>query len=252
MKTEVLHQPPSQQADSPQIGTDDTNRNAVGHFTYLGRAAVGHFTYLGRVSVGHFTYLDSVALGHFTYLDSVAVGHFTYLGSVSVGHFTYLGSVAVGHFTYLGSVAVGHFTYLGRVAVGHFTYLGSVSVGHFTYLGSVAVGHFTYLDSVAVGHFTYLGSIISYDAAVSKPKSAVPLEDCHREHGKVIRSASPQKSRHTELSSFPPSCTVQRPGFSKIRLIQRFHQCCLRSTFCIKWKDHVSNQEVLKRASSSA
>ena len=30
----------------------------------------------------------------------------------------------------------------------------------------------------------------------------------------VTRSASPRSSRYTGLSSFPPSCTVQRPGFS--------------------------------------
>ena len=32
--------------------------------------------------------------------------------------------------------------------------------------------------------------------------------------GRVTRSASPQRSRCTGPSSFPPSCTVQRPGFS--------------------------------------
>ena len=46
------------------------------------------------------------------------------------------------------------------------------------------------------------------------PKPAVPLEDYQREYGSVTRSASPQRSRYTGPSSFPPSCTVQRPGFS--------------------------------------
>ena len=46
------------------------------------------------------------------------------------------------------------------------------------------------------------------------PKPAVPLEDCQREYGRVMRSASPHRSRSTEPSSFPPSCTVLRPGFS--------------------------------------
>ena len=32
-------------------------------------------------------------------------------------------------------------------------------------------------------------------------------------------------------------------------LLERFHQCCLRSILGIKWQDHVSNEEVLKRAS---
>ena len=35
----------------------------------------------------------------------------------------------------------------------------------------------------------------------------------------------------------------------QIRLLERFHQRCLRSILCIKWQDHVSNEEVLKRAS---
>ena len=46
------------------------------------------------------------------------------------------------------------------------------------------------------------------------PKPAVPLEDCQREYGRVTGSSSPQRSRYTGPSSFPPSCTVQRPGFS--------------------------------------
>ena len=35
----------------------------------------------------------------------------------------------------------------------------------------------------------------------------------------------------------------------QIRLLERFHQCCFRSILGIKWQDHVSNEEVLKRAS---
>ena len=46
-------------------------------------------------------------------------------------------------------------------------------------------------------------------------KLAVPLEDRQREYGKVTRSTSPQRSMYTGQPSFPPSCTVQRPGFSK-------------------------------------
>ena len=46
------------------------------------------------------------------------------------------------------------------------------------------------------------------------PNQAVPLEGCQRECGKVIRSASPRRSRYTEPSSLPPFCTVRTPGFS--------------------------------------
>ena len=35
----------------------------------------------------------------------------------------------------------------------------------------------------------------------------------------------------------------------QIRLLERFHQRCLRSILGIKWQDHMSNEEVLKRAS---
>ena len=62
----------------------------------------------------------------------------------------------------------------------------------------------------ALEHFTYLGSVISNDATVSKnldnrfPKPEVPLEDCQRQYGRVTRSASPQRSRYTGPSSFPP------------------------------------------------
>ena len=83
-------------------------------------------------------------------------------------------------------------------------------------------------------------------------KPAVPLEDCEREYGRVTRSASPQRSRYTRPSSFPPSCTMQRPGLSiekKVGLQEWFHQRCLRSIFGIKWQDHFSNEEVVKRAS---
>ena len=45
-------------------------------------------------------------------------------------------------------------------------------------------------------------------------KPAVPLEDCRRQYGRIICSASPRRSSYTELSSFPSSCTVQRPELS--------------------------------------
>ena len=83
------------------------------------------------------------------------------------------------------------------------------------------------------------------------PKPAVPLEDCQREYDRVIRSASPQRSRYTGPSFFPPSCTVQTWVLyrKQIRLLERFHQRCLRSNLSIKWRDHVSTEEVLKSAS---
>ena len=72
----------------------------------------------------------------------------------------------------------------------------------------------------AVEHFTYLGSVISSDAIVSKDldnclfKVSSSLEDCQREYGRATRSTSPQRSKFTGPSLFPPPCTVQRPGYS--------------------------------------
>ena len=37
--------------------------------------------------------------------------------------------------------------------------------------------------------------------------------------------------------------------WKQIRLLEQFHQCCLHSILGIKWQDHMSNEEVLKRAS---
>ena len=45
---------------------------------------------------------------------------------------------------------------------------------------------------------------------------------------------------------------VQRPWVAyrkQIKLLERFHECCLRSILGIKWQDHMINEEVLKRAS---
>ena len=64
----------------------------------------------------------------------------------------------------------------------------------------------------AVEHLTYVGSVISSDATVSK-----------------------------DLDNLDQS--------KQMRLIERFHLRCLRSTLGIKWQDYVSNEEVLKRAS---
>ena len=45
------------------------------------------------------------------------------------------------------------------------------------------------------------------------PKPVVPLEDCQREYGRVIRSTCPWRSRYRAIV-IPTSSMVQRPGFS--------------------------------------
>ena len=47
----------------------------------------------------------------------------------------------------------------------------------------------------------------------------------------------------------PVRCRILVLCRKQIRLLERFHQRCLRSILGIKWQDHVSNEEVLKRAS---
>ena len=49
---------------------------------------------------------------------------------------------------------------------------------------------------------------------ITCPKPAVAVEDCQGKYCRVTRCASPQRSNYTRPSSSPPSCTVQRPGFS--------------------------------------
>ena len=83
-------------------------------------------------------------------------------------------------------------------------------------------------------------------------KPAVPSEDCQREYCRVNRSASSQRSRYTGPSSFILLlyCAETWVLYRKqIRLLERFHQRCFRSILGIKWQNHVSNEEVLKRAS---
>ena len=69
-------------------------------------------------------------------------------------------------------------------------------------------------------HFTYLGRVIFSDATVSKDldnrlsKASSSFGRLSKRVCRATRSASPRSSRYTGLSSLPPSCTVQRPGFS--------------------------------------
>ena len=71
----------------------------------------------------------------------------------------------------------------------------------------------------AVEHFTYLGSIISNDATVSRDLDnhlSKSSSSCGRRCKRVWQSHSLRLSTKIQIyrpSSFPPSCTAQRPGF---------------------------------------
>ena len=109
-----------------------------------------------------------------------------------------------------------------------------------------------------VEHFTYLGSIISNDATVSK--------DLDNRLSKASSSFGRLSKRVWQSHSLCLFTKIQVYGAivvptllygaetwvlyrKQIRLLGRFHQRCLRSILGIKWQDHMSNEEVLKRAS---
>ena len=110
----------------------------------------------------------------------------------------------------------------------------------------------------AVEHFAYLGSVISNDATVSK--------DLDDRLPKASSSFGRLPKRVWQNHSLRLSTKIQVYGavvvptllygaetwvlyLKKIRLLEQFHQCCLHSILGIKWQDHMSNEEVLKRAS---
>ena len=82
------------------------------------------------------------------------------------------------------------------------------------------------------------------------PKPAVPLEDCQREYDShsLRLSTKIQVYRTIVVPTLLYGAETWALYREQIRLLERFHQRCLRSIFGIKWRDHVSNEEVLKRA----
>ena len=84
------------------------------------------------------------------------------------------------------------------------------------------------------------------------PTPAVPLEDCQREYGGATHSTFQQKIQVYRAVIVPTllyGAETWDLYRKQIRLLERFHQRCLRSILSIKWQDYVSNEEVLKRAS---
>ena len=107
-------------------------------------------------------------------------------------------------------------------------------------------------------HFTSLGSVISNDATVNK--------DLDNRLSKASSSFGRLSKRVWQSHSlrFSTKLQVYRAVFDttflngaetwvlyrkQFRLLKRFHQRCLRSILGIQWQDHVSNEEVFKRAS---
>ena len=105
---------------------------------------------------------------------------------------------------------------------------------------------------------TYLGSIISNDATVSKDLDNRPSK-ASSFFGRLSKRIWPGHSLRLSnkiqvyravnvptLLYAAETCVFYR---KQIRLLERFHQRCLHSILGIKWRDHWSNEEVLKRAS---
>ena len=110
----------------------------------------------------------------------------------------------------------------------------------------------------AVEHFTYLGSVISNAATVSKDfdnRMSKASSSFGRLSKRVWQSHSLRLSTKIQVYRAVVVPTLLNGAETwvlyrkQIRLLERFHQRCFRSVLGIKWQDHVSNEEVLKRAS---
>ena len=107
-------------------------------------------------------------------------------------------------------------------------------------------------------HFTYLGSVISNDAKVSKDLDNCPSK-ASSSFGRLSKRVWQSHLLHLSVkiqvykAVVIPTLLYGAETWvlyrKQITLLQWFHQCCLFSILGIKWQDHVSNKEVLKRAS---
>ena len=107
-------------------------------------------------------------------------------------------------------------------------------------------------------YFTYLCSVISNDATVSKDLDN-RLSKASSSFGRLSKRVWQNHSLcfSTKIQIYravivPILLYVAETWVlyrKQIRLLERFHQRCLHSILGIKCQDHVSNEEVLKRAS---
>ena len=83
------------------------------------------------------------------------------------------------------------------------------------------------------------------------PKPTVPFGDCQREYGShsFHLSTKIQVYRAIIIPTLLYGAETWVLYRKQVGLLEWFHQCCLRFILRIKWQDHMSNVEVLKRAS---
>ena len=110
----------------------------------------------------------------------------------------------------------------------------------------------------SVEHFTYLVSVISNDVTVNKDldkRRTRASSSFGRLHKRVWQNHSLRLStkiqvyRAVVVPTLLYGCATWVLYRKQIRLLERFHQRCLRSMMGIKWQEYVTNEEALKRAS---
>ena len=110
-----------------------------------------------------------------------------------------------------------------------------------------------------VEQFTYLGSIISNDATVTKDvdsRLAKASSSFGRLQQRVWRNHSLRMSTKILVYRAAVVSTLLYGSESwvlyqkQVRVLERFHQRCLRSIMGISWQDYVTNTEVLERANT--
>ena len=109
----------------------------------------------------------------------------------------------------------------------------------------------------AVQHFKYLGSVISFDAKFDR-EIENRLSAANRAFGRLRKRVWGNKElkRETKISMYSAVVLTTLLYGSEswvtykhhIRILERFHQRCLRSILNIRWWDHVSDVETLEKA----
>ena len=108
-----------------------------------------------------------------------------------------------------------------------------------------------------VEHFTYLGSVMSNDATIDKDLDN-RLSKASSSFGRLSKRV--WKNHSLKLSTkikvyravVIPTLMYGAETWTlyrrQVRLLERFHQRCLRSIMNIKWHDYISNEDVLEEA----
>ncbi|KAK2573141.1 RNA-directed DNA polymerase from mobile element jockey [Acropora cervicornis] len=113
----------------------------------------------------------------------------------------------------------------------------------------------------AVEHFTYLGSVIANDATTTKDvdnRIAKASSSFGRLQKRVWQNHSLRLSTKIQVYRAAVLTTLLYGAETwvlcrkQVKLLERFHQRCLRSIMGIKWQDYITNEEVLPRADTTS